>query len=449
MKKFNLLLLSAFGASSLFAAKLDQVIVRQQWPWSTDVKIEYKLSGVTAPVDIAVKAYNGDVELDQSKVASALVGDRYGISEDGVGTIILDPVKAFGTDKVALANFKVKLSLSDSAANVNEVIYKIFDLETGKCTDIRRADLFDGKYGAYETEYTKVYASASRTPQADDLIWTGVTNDIAYKTTKLVLRKIPAKDVVWTMGDSAALRKATEWQSTGEYETNHFVRLSYDYWMGVFEVTRAQYFKMTGKHGIVVSDENADVLPEQALLLGNYGATAAAYALYFAGQMRLKTGLDAFDVPHESEWEFACRAGTSTSVYSGKDPTGNWWSGASKDIAPYAWMTGNSNGKVHPVGEKLPNAFGLYDMLGNVSECTLDLRGETSADYFASFGTGWTPDTVVDDPPSPATGLNIYKGGAYNNEGVYIRAGERSKVRGNWTTAKDPEGMRVMLRLAE
>ena len=445
MKKFNLFLLAVLGATSLFAAKLEQVIVRQQWPWSTDVKIEYKLSGVTAPVDIAVKAYNGDVELDQSKVASALIGDRYGISEDGVGTIVLDPVKAFGTEKVALANFKVKLSLSDSAENINEVLYKIFDLESGNCTNVRRADFFDGKYGAFETDFSFV----GTTSLSDILIWTGVTNDIAYKTTKLVLRKIPAKDVVWTMGDSAALRKAAQSQSNGEYETNHFVRLSYDYWMGVFEVTRAQYFKMTGKHGIVVSDENADVLPEQALLLGNYGATAAAYALYFAGQMRLKTGLDAFDVPHEPEWEFACRAGTTTSVYSGKDPTGNWWSGASKDIVPYAWMGGNSDGKAHPVGEKLPNAFGLYDMLGNVSECTLDLRGETSADYFASFGTGWTPDTVVDDPPSPATGKNVYKGGSYNLEGAYIRAGERTKTRENWTTGQASEGMRVMLRSAE
>ena len=145
MKKFNAFLLAALGASSLSAAKLEQVILRQQWPWSTDVKIEYRLSGVTAPVDIAVKAYNGDVELDQSKVASALIGDWYGISEDGVGTIVLDPVKAFGTEKVALANFKVKLSLSDSAENINEVIYKIFDLETGTCTDVRRADFFDGK----------------------------------------------------------------------------------------------------------------------------------------------------------------------------------------------------------------------------------------------------------------------------------------------------------------
>ena len=446
MKKLNLFLLAVLGATSLFAAKLEQVIVRQQWPWSTDVKIEYKLSGVTAPVDIAVKAYNGDVELDQSKVASALIGDRYGISEDGVGTIVLDPVKAFGTEKVALANFKVKLSLSDSAANINEVIYKIFDLETGKCTDIRRADFLDGKYGAYETDYTKVCASAPRTPQADDLIWTGVTNDVAYKTTKLVMRKIPAKDVVGTMGDSAAVRKAAQVHPDGAWETNHFVRLTYDYWMGVFEVTRAQYFKMTGFHGKTVTAEDADVLPEQSLVFGNYTANNANVA-YFAGQMRKKTGLDGFDVPSEAEWEFACRAGTTTSLYSGFDAQGGWWSGNDNRVSALAWAKGNS-GAVHPVGEKIPNAFGIYDMLGNVRECTRDLRGSDSAAYFASFGTGWTPETVVVDPPSPTGGFHLYKGGSYDSYGAYIRAGDRTMARQNWTTPSSEEGMRVMLRLA-
>ena len=97
------------AAVSVDAAVIEQVIVRQQWPWSTDVKVEYKLSGVTSPVDISVKAFNGNVELDSSRLAASMTGDRFGIDEDGVGTIIIDPVKAFGTSKVALANFKVKL----------------------------------------------------------------------------------------------------------------------------------------------------------------------------------------------------------------------------------------------------------------------------------------------------------------------------------------------------
>lgn len=109
--KVTTVLASFLAAASLNAAVIEQVIVRQQWPWSTDVKVEYKLSGVTSPVDISVKAFNGNVELDSSRLAASMTGDRFGITEDGVGTIIIDPVKAFGTSKVALANFKVKLML--------------------------------------------------------------------------------------------------------------------------------------------------------------------------------------------------------------------------------------------------------------------------------------------------------------------------------------------------
>ena len=444
MKKLNAFLVSVLSAAALNAAVIEQVIVRQQWPWSTDVKIEYKLSGVTAPVDIAVKAYNGDVELDQSKVASALIGDRYGIAEDGVGTIVLDPVKAFGREKVALANFKVKLSLSNSAENINEVLYKIFDLESGTCTDVRRADFFDGKYGAYETNFSYV----GTTSLSDVLIWTGVTNDVAYKTTKLVMRKIPAKDVSWTMGDPAAVRNAATVEVNGAMETNHFVKLTYDYWMGVFEVTRAQFGAITGRHSVDVTTDDADVLPEQSLTFGNNYTEKAATAACFAGQMRAKTGLQGFDIPSEAEWEFACRAGTDKSLYSGCNASGGWWSGMDNNVRMLAWASGNSDSKAHPVGCLLPNAFGLYDVLGNVTECTRDLRGVDSAAYFASFGAGWMPSTVVVDPPSPTGGFYVYRGGAYNLVGAYIRAGDRSISRQNWATTK-ADGLRVMLKIEE
>ena len=448
MKKFNAFAFAVLAVCSAEAAVLKQVIVRQQWPWSTDVKIEYKLAEVTSPVDVKVAAFNGEVPLSADRLQAALSGDLYGITEDGVGTIILDPVKAFGTEKVALANFNVELTLEDSAANINEAVYKVFDLDTGACTDIRRSDLLGNKYGAYETDYAKIYPDMRRTPQAGDIIWTGVTNDIAYKTTKLVMRKIPAKDVVWTMGDSAAVRKAANVQPDGAWETNHLVRLTYDYWIGVFEVTRAQYGTMTGFHGMNVTAENADVLPEQKLVFGNYGANNANVA-YFAGQMRKKTGLQGFDVPNEAEWEFACRAGTVHCLYTGYNPTDGWWSGTNGRVAPLAWISGNSGDAVHPVGLKLPNAFGLYDMLGNVRECTRDLRGGSSAEYFATFGAGWTPETVVVDPPSPTGGYHLYKGGSYKSTGAYVRAGDRTMARQNWTTSNGEEGMRVMLRLAE
>ena len=119
------------AAASLGAAQIDEVIVRQQWPWSTDVKVEYKISGVSAPVDVGVKVYDGEDEIVSENLARSLKGDIYGISTNGIGTIIIDPVKAFGTARKVMANFKVELVPSDSPANMCEVLYKVYDLEDG------------------------------------------------------------------------------------------------------------------------------------------------------------------------------------------------------------------------------------------------------------------------------------------------------------------------------
>ena len=182
------------AAASLGAAQIDEVIVRQQWPWSTDVKVEYKISGVTSPVNVGVKVYDGEEELVSENLSKSLTGDIYGISKDGVGTIVIDPVKAFGTARKVLANFKVELVLSDSAANINEVLYKVYNLENGECQDVTRAQLLNGEMGTIETDYSKF--TGYNTPVSDVIIWTEVTNDVKYATTHIVLRKIDRKSVV-------------------------------------------------------------------------------------------------------------------------------------------------------------------------------------------------------------------------------------------------------------
>jgi hypothetical protein len=81
MNRFVFFALSLFAATASHAAAIEQVIVRQQWPWSTDIKVEYKISGVDAehPVNIGVTAYNGSVELDATRLGSSMRGARYGI----------------------------------------------------------------------------------------------------------------------------------------------------------------------------------------------------------------------------------------------------------------------------------------------------------------------------------------------------------------------------------
>ena len=146
--KSMLLSVAILLSAGVFAseAEISKVIVRQQWPWSADVKVEYVVKGVKSPVDIAVAAFDGENELAIPR--DAVSGDVYGIEQSGVGTIVIDPVKVFGSAaKVSLENFTVRLSVSLSKGDPNEVLYKIFDLDDGSCTDVTRRSLLNGEWG--------------------------------------------------------------------------------------------------------------------------------------------------------------------------------------------------------------------------------------------------------------------------------------------------------------
>ena len=205
MKRSSVFIAAVAAFSVLNAAIIDKVIVRQQWPWSTDVKVEYRITGVDSPVDISVAAYDGEKPLDSAKLASSMKGDLFGITEDNFYSFTIDPVKAFGKNDIAVMNFNVRLSTTPSADNMTDVLYKIVDLNSGAVTDVRRADFYGGKYGSFETSYSAIKEGFT-TDLQDVLIWTDVTNNPIYKTDFLVLRHIPASSWgPWTMGMTEGL----------------------------------------------------------------------------------------------------------------------------------------------------------------------------------------------------------------------------------------------------
>ena len=442
-------------------AAIDQVIVRQQWPWSTDVKIEYRISGVTSPVDISVTAYNGTTPLDSSNIAAALSGERYGIAESGVGTIILDPVKAFGNGKVAIADFRVELETVESAAAMGDVLYKIFCLTNNTCVDVRRADLLNGTYGTIETDFGKIGSGFSTTLD-DVIIWTDVTNNLAYKTTHLVMRKVPAKNVDWKIG-SPSSDDAKEWANYHYSETQHDVKLTQDYYIGVFEVTQNQYERICGSNpslalyrGFANSPYHPVNNVSYANIRGgrshvangenvNWPTNSYKHIVYgesLCGKMRTKFGID-FDIPTEAQWEFACRAGTTAPLYSG-------FGCSSANVDPIAWYKGNvtivtvsgvNYPYTHAVGAKKPNAFGLYDMLGNVIECCLDW----ATNDIDVNGTG---DPLV-NPEGPAadSGRRMFRGGSvfYDWDARCCRSADRSNpFTSDDTGAKYYAGVRLV-----
>ena len=121
--------------------------------------------------------------------------------------------------------------------------------------------------------------------------------------------------------------------------------------MGKFEVTQAQWFEVTGERP---SEFISDDLPVETVSWNDIHG--------FTEKLNAKTG-QLYRLPTEAEWEYAARAGSTTQFTFGDDV------GA---LGQYAWYLDNSEGHTHPVGQKLPNAFGLYDVHGNVWEWTAD-----------------------------------------------------------------------------
>ncbi|MCA9066068.1 MAG: formylglycine-generating enzyme family protein, partial [Planctomycetaceae bacterium] len=131
-----------------------------------------------------------------------------------------------------------------------------------------------------------------------------------------------------------------------------------------------------------------------------------------------------YRLPTEAEWEYACRAGTTT-AYSFGDDVGQ--------LGDYAWFAGNSDGKFHPVGQKKPNPWGLYDMHGNVAEWVLDQYVPNA--YAAHSGKG----IAVNPLEIPKTVYpRIVRGGGWDDEPEMLRSAVREGSAEEWKE-QDPQ----------
>ena len=211
-----------------------------------------------------------------------------------------------------------------------------------------------------------------------------------YKTTKLVLRRIPATSPDFTMGSPSG--------ELGRYsdETQHQVTLTKDFYIGVFEVTQKQWERVTGNWPSYfnnatyrdsrpveqVSYYDIRENPNNSAISPNWPQSAQVHADSFMGRLRAKTGLSTLDLPTESQWEYACRAGTATALNSGKNLTGTDSCPNMSEVGRY-WYNGGSwysqgcapSAGTATAGSYLSNVWGLYDMHGNVWEWCLDWYG--------------------------------------------------------------------------
>ena len=146
----------------------------------------------------------------------------------------------------------------------------------------------------------------------------------------------------------------------------------------------------------------------------------------FCKKLSAKVG-KAVRLPPEAEWEYACRAGTKTAFGFG-DARGH--------LGAFAWYADNAAGSIHPVGQKKPNAFGLYDMHGNV--------WEFCSDHFRLNAYAKMKTPV--DPQGPADGWytnRVMRGGAFDVPARDCRSGRRGLMRDAY--ARTGFGMRVVI----
>ncbi len=191
----------------------------------------------------------------------------------------------------------------------------------------------------------------------------------------------------------------------------HAVTMGHDFYLGKYEVTQAQWeavMEATPAQGHGVGDD----YPVYFVSWNNSQAFIEALtALNLLGE-------GTFRLPSEAEWEYACRAGTTTSFYFGDSdcsPTGC----GPCELDSYAWWCGNNIPfETSPVGQLLPNAFGLYDMHGNVREWCQD-------DWHDNYNEAPVDGSAWEDEPRSA--YRVHRGGSWGDEARDCRSSCRSK----------------------
>ncbi len=209
-------------------------------------------------------------------------------------------------------------------------------------------------------------------------------------------------------------------------ETQHSVTISKDFWMGTYEVTQAQYRAIMGDNPSFNTSDSETVLPVERILWIDLMTPYTGFIDKINEELKnqLPEGYK-FDLPTDAQWEYACRAGTETSLNNGTSivNTGSVVEDTYLNaVGWYFYNWGNEKQKSHSIGKLAPNSFGLYDMHGNVSEWVKDW-------YDGSYYQYCIDNNITIDPQGPETGSSrVTRGGDLSYNPAYCRSAARNPL---------------------
>ena len=230
-----------------------------------------------------------------------------------------------------------------------------------------------------------------------------LTNSIGMK-----LKLIPAGE--FQMGSPA------NEEGRDDDEHHHRVRITKPFYLGVYEVTQRDYAKVMGNNPSYFSSNGGGGERVSGMDTSRFPVEEVSWedAVEFCRKLSALAGERSasrvYRLPSEAEWEYACRAGTTTAYHFGDN--------ASR-LGEYAWYEVNASDVdeqySHRVGQKKANPFGLHDMHGNVWEWCQDW-----------YESGYYKASPVDDPTGPSTASDrVFRGGCWFNNARYCRSADR------------------------
>ena len=442
--KLTLAAIAAATGVTLTAAVPEISGVTMTQDASRRVTISYTLS--EAPAVVTMDVQTNYTENGTTKWASIggeniqhVTGDVWQKIETGARTIHWRPDLSWPDHKIADGGVRAVVT---AWALDNTPDYMVVDVSA-----------------AAQPNTQKYYPSAEFLPG-------GILANETYRKTALVMRKIMAKDVLWTMGSTTL-----ETQRQSNKEATHQVTLTNNYYIGVFPVTQSQwdliqpsrlapsyFYNVTDRAMRPVEYVCYNEIRNTVSTSSSSDTVAANTAYYwpadpnpssFLGKLRTRTGLD-FDLPSEAQWEFAARAGNGDTKWG--DGTGilnadkdtnldllgryKFDGGHVQDGSSYsnpAQTCGATNGTAI-VGSYAPNDWGLYDVHGNVWEWCLDWYEDNINAH------GGKVNINPDAPAKTLSGANgqyrVFKGGSWGDPAGSSRPayhhGWQAQLRTKW-----------------